>query len=369
MEPPSPKHEPKRKHVTTACVACRESKVKCNGATPTCSNCQSKGKECRYQAREDKRKLSLRVAIELLFGRVQQLSQFINAQSLDIPSMPPDDQETLSGILRTLGLPQVTTFQDKADNENSTLQGSTAQWLDQRLEPPHPDAEAQGMNVPDMPNLEDSRGGSHPAVRSLLELANAADNMGNINQNPSSWDWNLATGAISQESVVHPDCIPTGPAGQPFLRNASSSPQLSVSMEMPSCRPSLDDDGVSTTQSVDDLGDKLSDRVGTLHIRPGGHIRFYGSTSNFNLLDTPAASVTMNVHRTIRSDGVEHLERLGLNKDVPTKIEQHLMNLYFTWQDPSFHTVDRTMFEEAGVVWLDKGEDTSYYSEALKNAM
>jgi hypothetical protein len=144
--------------------------------------------------------------------------------------------------------------------------------------------------------------------------------------------------------------------------------QQSVSGGKPSS-PSLEDDGIRSTESVDELVDQLSDRVGTLHIRPGGHIRFYGSTSNFNLLDTTASDVGMNVHRTIRNDGAEHLERLGLNKEVPAEIEDHLMNLYFTWQDPSFHAIDRAMFEEARVIWRDKREDTSYYSEALRNAM
>lgn len=78
--------------------------------------------------------------------------------------------------------------------------------------------------------------------------------------------------------------------------------------------------------------------------------------------------VSMNVHRTVRNDGTEHLDRLGVNKTVPPEIESHLMSLYFTWQDPSFHVVDRKMYEEARVKWND-AEETSYYSEALRNAM
>lgn len=115
--------------------------------------------------------------------------------------------------------------------------------------------------------------------------------------------------------------------------------------------------------------DQLSDRVGTLHIRPGGHIRFYGSTSNFNLLESPASDVAMNVHRTIHNDGPELLDRLGLNKKVPPTVEDHLVELYFTWQDPLFHVVDRNVYEEAKVAWRERMEDTSYYSEALRNAI
>ncbi|RAH71434.1 Zn(II)2Cys6 transcription factor domain-containing protein [Aspergillus aculeatinus CBS 121060] len=53
-----PKRAP-RKHVTTACVACRESKIRCDGSTPHCQNCQRKGKECKYQHGDDKRKYVL----------------------------------------------------------------------------------------------------------------------------------------------------------------------------------------------------------------------------------------------------------------------------------------------------------------------
>ncbi|KAK3942515.1 fungal-specific transcription factor domain-containing protein [Diplogelasinospora grovesii] len=372
MEHSSPKHETKRKHVTTACVACRESKVKCNGATPTCSSCLSKDRECRYEAREDKRKLSLRIAIELLSNRVQQLSQFIEDHGLQLPSMAPDDDKTLSGILQTLQLPRVQPKprQERAESETGAMQGSpAAPRLDRGTEPPR-SAGAPAPNMSGMPASEDAGASPVPAMRGLLELANAAGNMGGIIPNPAGWNWNMPPESIPQGPMVHPGYVPTGAALPGFSGNMPTSPQQqSVSGGVPSC-PSMEmDDSMSSTESVDELVDQLSDRVGTLHVRPGGHIRFYGSTSNFNLLETPAADVSMNVHRTIRDDGPEHLDRLGLNKDVPAEVEDHLMELYFTWQDPSFHVVDRKMYEEAKVLWCDKMEDTSYYSEALRNAI
>ncbi|KFY47225.1 hypothetical protein V494_00089 [Pseudogymnoascus sp. VKM F-4513 (FW-928)] len=367
MEQPLQKPETKRKHVTTACVACRESKVKCNGATPTCSNCLSKGKECRQQAKEDKRKLSLRVAIDLLFERVQQLTQFVGDHGLDIPPMSLDDDKTLSGILRTLGLPHHIPAQAGPNGENGAIQGSpNTQCLDQAIETTR-SAVAQELNVHGMPSPERARESPHPAARGLLELANAAGDMGGVIKNTAGWDWDMAAEAMSQGHMVHPDYTREGAALQDFSGKVST-PQHSVSGGVPSC-PSLEDDDTSTIESVDELVDQLSDRVGTLHIKPGGHIRFYGSTSNFNLLETPASDVNMNVHRTIRNDGIELLDRLGVNKEVPAELEEHLMNLYFTWQDPSFHAVDRKMFEEAKVTWCDKGEDTAYYSEALRNAI
>lgn len=127
----------------------------------------------------------------------------------------------------------------------------------------------------------------------------------------------------------------------------------------------------STLGDVDDiegLVDQLSDRVGALRIGPHGQTRFYGPTSNFNLVDMPADD-TSTVHRTIRDDGYETLERLGIGQQVPAELEQHLTKLYFTWQDPSLHVVDRAMYEKARAMWVEKGEDSSYFSESLQNVM
>lgn len=283
--------------------------------------------------------------------------------------MSPDDNKTLSDILRTLGHLQPTPTQGGAASENGAIEASPeARYLDQRTEPPW-SAVARGPNVHEMPSSEHAPDSPLPAVRGLLELANAAGNMGGITQNTAAWDWNMSAETMAQRHMVPPGYVPTDPSAQGFSSNVPTPLQeQSISGGVPSC-PSLEDDGISSSDCVDDLVDQLSDRVGTLHIRPGGHIRFYGSTSNFNLLESPASDVSMNVHRTIRNDGVEHLHRLGVNKEVPAEIEDHLMNLYFTWQDPSFHAVDRQMFEDAKVLWCDKREETSYYSEALRNAM
>lgn len=116
------------------------------------------------------------------------------------------------------------------------------------------------------------------------------------------------------------------------------------------------------------LLDELSNRIGSLQIGPGGQVRYFGATSNFNLVDMPAPD-NLTVHRTVRNDGQRHLECLGMGKDVPSSLEDHLTSLYFAWQDPTFHAVNRTMFESAKVTWREKQEDTPYYSEALQNAM
>lgn len=408
MEQSSAAQESRRKHVTTACVACRESKVKVCPSFPdplgllTATSGteeltarpvqwgdagllklseQRQGVSIPGERRQaqvghgppsgrvrlrgaDLPRLSLRLAVELLHARVQQLSQLLEDNGLEIPPPPRlEDAGVLSSILHTLGLtearPQSTgSAQEGAGSENITTQRLPgAQHTDGAISSPE-STTAPTSNMSSLRVLENAASSPQPATRGLLELANAAGNTASMMQTPASWDWNISAEPMAQGAVVQPGYISTPTAQRP-----------SISAAAPSC-PSLDmDKGTSPTESIDELADQLSDRLGTLHVRPGGHIRFYGPTSNFNLLETPPSDVSMNIHRTIRNDGEDHLARLGLNKRVPPEIELHLMNLYFTWQDPAFHVVDRQMFEEAKDAWHIQMEDTAYYSEALRNAM
>ncbi|KAJ5455081.1 hypothetical protein N7475_010202 [Penicillium sp. IBT 31633x] len=84
-----------------ACVSCRESK--CNGGQPSCSTCINRDRECSYRT-IDKRKLPLRVAIELLTLKVNQLRQFICDNGLEPPRLPLEKETALKKILENFGL-------------------------------------------------------------------------------------------------------------------------------------------------------------------------------------------------------------------------------------------------------------------------
>lgn len=125
-------------------------------------------------------------------------------------------------------------------------------------------------------------------------------------------------------------------------------------------------DESSSPGSIEGLVDELSDRVGTLQIGPGGQTQFYGPTSTFNLADM--LSTANPSTRLAQNDALECLSRFGSHKPVPTALEEHLTNLYFSWQDPAFHVVDRRLYEEAKAKWYAMG-DTPFYSESLRHAM
>lgn len=123
----------------------------------------------------------------------------------------------------------------------------------------------------------------------------------------------------------------------------------------------------SHAEDIEGLIDELSNRVGTLRIGPGGQTHFCGPTSNFNLADIPV-SETMEVHRNVHNNVSRCLDQLGTSTEIPASLEDHLINLYFSWQDPFVHVVNRRVYEEAKAKWLGMG-DTPFYLEALRNAM
>jgi hypothetical protein len=117
----------------------------------------------------------------------------------------------------------------------------------------------------------------------------------------------------------------------------------------------------ASSSDIEGLVDEISDRVGTLKIGPGGKTRFYGPTSTFNLREMPSSD-------SYEPDQASPADRYGSDEEIPADVEDHLLDLYFTWQDPSFHVVDRHIYEEAKEKWKNM-EKTPFYSEALRNAM
>ncbi|KAI1488824.1 fungal-specific transcription factor domain-containing protein [Biscogniauxia mediterranea] len=382
----------KRKHITTACVCCRESKVKCDGASPTCSNCKNKGKECRYQAGDDKRKLSLRIAIELLSGRVDQLYQFIYDNGLEPPPMDKEGEAVLMRVLDNVKLSHAFPGKDNSSrpsiDNNST--GSRRVSIPNPF-PNSPSSPAEAVETTDAQpepsqselfiynsRKSESATGHPPSYDGIIETNMGIDSNGACSRGPlasdnqalasfhaGTWNWVPPTDMALDLPMPNPE-EPHTTIGN-IRGGPSGSPAHSGSVRLPSC-PSQPDESFSDSENTEDLVNLLADRVGSLQIGPDGQVRYYGPTSNFNLVEMPVPD-NLTVHRTIRNDGQDCLDRLGIGREVPPELEEHLVNLYFAWQDPTMHVVDRKLYEEAKIRWRDKDEDTPYYSEALRNSI
>ncbi|KAK0645351.1 Nitrogen assimilation transcription factor nirA [Lasiodiplodia hormozganensis] len=359
-----------RRHVTTACLACRESKIKCDGGQPSCEKCKAKGRECKYSQDEDKRRVSLRNAIEILSARVDQLSQHILNNGLQLPPMEPEAAASLSRILDVLRLPAANSSAIKAatfvapnpptDHGPTGLDFAPAgfdwNFLDGQSWGAHFNAAAnvnQGFNtgvdpssVP-RPSVTDS---AHPTSQAFT------------------------TPSASQPFASPPTQAYTSPpTAQPLTSPPTTQAYTSPSQTQPV--PTIEQHPGLTDSSADDADDdsddelikQISTRMGSLQLAPDGHLRYYGATSNI-LCDFPDTD-HHQTRRSVRKEGRDVLEANNLDKAVDPAIEEHLINLYFAWQDPFFHVVDEKMYRVGREEWRVQKRDVGYYSEVLTNAM
>ncbi|KAL4761339.1 uncharacterized protein BDW70DRAFT_168090 [Aspergillus foveolatus] len=359
---PSTKTFTRKRNATMACVSCRESKVKCDGAEPACSNCANRSRQCRYQA-FDKRKLPLRVAIELLSSRVNQLCNFIRENGLQPPPMSQEKDSALRKVLEMLGLAEINSSliqqvkKTLPEMPNSIQESGSSPTID--LEGSKSDGvlmnSRQNQDISTLPPVNENGVFNLPLYQDAPQI-----------QPKSNLGWHFELG---MDSVMTPAC----PDTYTFLtQRFSNDPSPAAFEEMPGqFAPIIADDDQtlveesSNREDIEGLIDELSDRVGTLQVGPGGQTQFYGPTSTFNLADMLATNSGVNIAQNYVLDC---LSQLGNYNAVPAALEEHLTNLYFCWQDPSFHVVDRKMYNAAKEKWYADG-DAPYYSESLRNAM
>ncbi|KAH8691360.1 fungal-specific transcription factor domain-containing protein [Talaromyces proteolyticus] len=366
-----------RKHVTTACIPCRESKVKCNGATPSCSYCLNKGRVCHYQVGGDKRKLSLRFAVELLTDRVGQLSQYILDNGLPIPSAPQENDLALRNALESIGLGHLKLTPEQLDlpisqqlqHFNAETIVATNDYVNSGLG----SVDLQSFHLPDIDRdgqLQTSVSPSLPGGSDEFYLPQFGDDSVGANgqfplessevlQNDLFLDklWNF----VSDDSMSVIQSKSSNTTIPPMFMD--QLPRSEVRQEQGEINETNGE-----VEEIEELVNQLSERMGSLQVGSDGRVRFYGPTSHFNLLKMPAPD-NLTVHRTVRKDGLNVLGRLGIDKEVPQELEDHLINLFFTWHNPSFYVVDRDMYIRARKKWRIDMEDSPYYSEALTNAM
>ncbi|KAL4992379.1 fungal-specific transcription factor domain-containing protein [Aspergillus falconensis] len=383
-ESEKPKRLP-RKHVTTACVPCRESKIRCDGASPHCNNCEKKRKHCKYQHGDDKRKVSLRAATELFSARIDQLVQFIYDHGLDPPSMKSEDEAGINRVLDTLQIPRgVPKRKDSppSDGLNAHKQLS-----------PAPQPAHSPLPIPPYIGQAPANGKSELSAlpfQNVLPISHTGNSGANSQECLSpfgfqipqtSWEFALPT-AESLDSLyanmnggggyhVSPE---NGYSPESLQLSQDIAQQPGVLLEQARNDRDRDRDEDSDSGEEDeaekDVIEQISHRIGTLKIAGDGHLRFFGATSNLNLVDVSATQQRQRPDaRTVRHDGQDILNHLRVGQSVDQALEDHLLELYFTWQNCSTYVVDKEMYYTARQKWREEFDDTPFYSEVLTNAM
>ncbi|KAL4761567.1 transcription factor domain-containing protein [Aspergillus foveolatus] len=376
---------PPRKHVTTACVPCRESKIRCDGASPHCNNCERKGKHCKYQHGDDKRKVSLRAATELFSARIDQLVQFIYDHGLDPPSMKPEDEAGINRVLDTLQIPRgVSRWKDSPSSEGLVAHNQPSPVQ----QPAHSPLPVPLFNGQSPENGNGKSESSALPLQNVLSTSHAeqsgANNQESLNsfafQIPqTSWEFALPT-AESLDSLYanmnggggYQASPENGYSPESFHLSQDIAQQPGVLLEQAQNDRDRDEDSDSgeEDEAEKDVIEQISHRIGTLKIAGDGHLRFFGATSNLNLVDVSATQQRQRPDaRTVRHDGQDILNHLRVGQSVDQALEDHLLELYFTWQNCSTYVVDKDMYYTARQKWREEFDDTPFYSEVLTNAM
>jgi hypothetical protein len=143
------------------------------------------------------------------------------------------------------------------------------------------------------------------------------------------------------------------------------------------------DRGNSLTPGLDPEIELLVKRTGSLQFSDHGQLKYFGATSNVHFLrnsipfQPPTSTFLPSSAEKGRSPSDSPLpECIGdVTHTVPRELEDHLIQLYFTWENPYFRVVDEEAFMSARQQVLSRSDSedntpvSSCYSEFLVNAM
>ncbi|KAF7594194.1 hypothetical protein BBP40_009897 [Aspergillus hancockii] len=360
--------------------------ARCDGATPHCNNCQRKGKDCKYQHGDDKRKVSLRAATELFSARIDQLCQFIYDHGLEPPPMKLEDESGINRVLDTLQIPRGLAKKREASIANeltSYPQQAVSHSPAHRSPSAVPAFDGKGGaigHIPELPSPPQNAFSNQPLAPPAEKGRETMNSLG-VNSGPSShyvptnWGFTLPTAEsldtiyanlndgvnLSQENSLSPESLQLTPDMQQ---------QPGVLLRQARYDRDYETDSGEEDEAEKDVIEQISHRIGTLKIAGDGHLRFYGATSNLNLVDVSATQQRQRPDaRTVRHDGQDILNHLRVGQPVDQALEDHLVELYFTWQNTSAYVVDKDMYMIARLKWRNEFDDTPFYSEVLTNAM
>jgi hypothetical protein len=304
-------------------------------------------------------RVSLRAATELFSARIDQLTQFIYDRGLEPPAMHPEADQEINRVLDTLQIPRGVIRRHALSLENRSPPQTT---------PPsrNPAFDAHVPLPTGLPNWSSDAYTAPDATRGMIPPPPEQQHLSHdANFTHGGFDFSLPT-AECLDNLYANLHSPERPLSGEHMHTANNqSSLLNVQRHITDTESDSDDD------AEQEVIEQLSSRMGTLKLAGDGHLRYYGPTSNLNLVDVVATSDKRPGldARSVRHDGQELLNHLRLGQHVEQSLEDHLIKLYFTWQNPSLYVVDWEMFAAARVKWRNEGDDTPFFSEVLTNAM
>lgn len=269
----------------------------------------------------------------------------VNKHKVDVPALSGEEQSLLEQVCLTLELPlsRITPIVQTPPSAVPTLTSGTSTTATDSL------AEATSYNG----NLVISTGevpwtSDQSADFDMLNW-NEFLSTSSWDGSPSDWPWQILNDCSGLSNF--PIDQPTGPI------------QRSIDTQ---------NDQVGSGSSSDDeveadIVPRLAARFGSLRVSADGVLRYYGVASNYHFLNGfRHAECKMDIE-DINESARTALENAQVDDEPPLSLQNHLIELYFAWHNPSHSTVDRMMFELSRT--REGLEQRAYCSQSLINAM
>lgn len=344
----------KRKHVTSACQSCRDSKIRCDGVRPLCGNCLKKDRDCLYTQRDDKRRVSLRTGIDILSERVVLLTDVLTRHGIAVPRMDEQQESTLSEICETLQIPLPVV----PDNGSHRMlhEPDQAIPIDSAVAATMWHADPQALLAPSLP-VDNTLAVSQQPLASANEghdgLSVSDGPM--TDTTPVDWPWHVfdTTTFLTDAAILDAgfDLAQLDPLSTPHRAAGGQREHASSDEEQES-----------------DLLQQVSARFGALRVSSDGQLRYFGAATNYHLLEGSRQDEDNELFET-KQEIQNRLEEAGLDQDVPNELEQHLFELYFAWHNPSHVNVDYEAFRAARASSQPSASDKGYCGDFLVSAM
>lgn len=297
--------------------------------------------------------------MEAYSQRLRQLEAFIHAHGLAIPSMDPDNEAILTQLL-SLYAPDASPRPSHAQTNSP----ETAINKRPRLLPDLAPITSTAADPTDGPQLLsfDPLDVSSPNMQAMLQASEDVVDISGVPLPFNScldvdWVWDHSMMAHADSNI---DMEDVGLWMQNPLPGTSSN--LSPSR-------SADDDDSTDDEDHSAVTNQLSARLGSLLTTGNGERHFYGATSNLNFAQGGIVSALHAKPSRKGAQASSRLEAAGLDHFIGRDVEDHLLQLYFTWHNPSLYTVDQTLFSKAHKKYEEGDVETPFFSPFLLNAM
>lgn len=272
--------------------------------------------------------MSLRTAIDVLFNRVELLTDLANKNGIPIPPLDDYEQSILEQVCATLELPRerILPQGQAGDPQMSQLDSTgTSDTLLESMAPYDDSLVYAAMPVDHQADLNMS-----------YDFQTWADfsTMGPWEESPSDWPWQI-------------------------LNNPTVG--MNLPQELPPSNGSSDDEGDTS------IVPHLAARFGSLCLSHDGSLRYYGTASNHHFLGKPLHRDLDHKAHDIDQECAIALENALLDQIVPLDLQEHLIDLFFKWHNTSHCTVDRASFEDAHE--QEVGQKSAFRSQALVAVM